>query len=239
MDQFIFVLERTFWVYLKIASFFVNPTLDVYTIFKSLFALQIMKMNQHGHTWVERAPYDPTAFNIGSQKKVDAEKGLSEEKESEEEEEPVKEEANMTVVPPLTEVPSSREDVETVTSEENTAKAKDSGNTEEKPVKRVTICIPETDKEEQKQEVLVRRDNKMGSPNLRRPVRSQRAQTIHFDSPPTSRNKDFRRQSMVMLRQGHTGERGSRKFRAALRKDSVYEVHPGWESIKKLSKVVG
>ena len=46
---------------------------------------------------------------------------------------------------------------------------------------------------------------------------------------------------MCNLRKGETGEIGSRSFRQALRRDSIYEIHPaGWESIRKLiSKVIG
>lgn len=66
-----------------------------------------------------------------------------------------------------------------------------------------------------------------------------RALTINYGSTHSRKAVELRRQSLCMLKQGHTGEGGSRKFRAALRKDSVNEVHPGWESIRKLSKVVG
>ena len=41
------------------------------------------------------------------------------------------------------------------------------------------------------------------------------------------------------LNRGYTGEGGSRRFRAALRRDSVHELHPGWNSIKNLAKAVG
>ena len=56
---------------------------------------------------------------------------------------------------------------------------------------------------------------------------------------PPQRSVDLRRQSLCNLRKGETGEMGSRSFRRALRRDSVYEIHPGWESIRKLSKVIG
>ena len=70
----------------------------------------------------------------------------------------------------------------------------------------------------------------------RYPVRSQ---TINYGPACSRRTGELRRQSLCMLRQGHTGEGGSRRFKAALKKDSVNEVHPGWESIRKLTKVVG
>ena len=56
---------------------------------------------------------------------------------------------------------------------------------------------------------------------------------------PPQRSVDLRRQSLCNLRKGETGEMGSKNFRRALRRDSIYEIHPGWESIRKLSKVVG
>ena len=70
---------------------------------------------------------------------------------------------------------------------------------------------------------------------LRRlPVRSQ---TVNYGTSKGVR--ELRRQSISLLRQGHTGERGSLKFRAALRKDAAHEIHPGWDSIRKLGRVVG
>ena len=75
-----------------------------------------------------------------------------------------------------------------------------------------------------------------GEVRLRRHPPS-RSQTISNRS--AQRSVDLRRQSLCNLRKGETGETGSRKFRRALRRDSIYEIHPGWESIRKLSKVVG
>ncbi len=202
----------------------------------SFHLLQVLKMNQHGDSWVEEAPYQPTGFNICSQ--------ISKEVQKEESEESVG-----TPTPPTSpEMPSNNDDNKQPVSSKKEIESDD--ETEKEPVKvtkHVVINLPEPEEEdkepeegkEQGKETIMRRD-RSGQSALRRPVRSQRSQTIHFDSPPTTaKNKDFRRQSMVMLRKGHTGEIGSRKFRAALHKDSVYEVHPGWESIKRLSKVVG
>ena len=64
-----------------------------------------------------------------------------------------------------------------------------------------------------------------------------RSQTM--SNRPPQRSVDLRRQSLCNLRKGETGEMGSKNFRRALRRDSIYEIHPGWESIRKLSKVVG
>ena len=70
---------------------------------------------------------------------------------------------------------------------------------------------------------------------LRNPI--SRSQTVC--NRPLRRSVDLRRQSLCNLKKGQTGELGSKGFRRALQKDSVYEIHPGWESIRKLSKVVG
>lgn len=120
----------------------------------------------------------------------------------------------------------------------------ESPNTTQKKMKvarrRVTLNVPpdegageeeeEEEKKEKNDEVVLRR---------KQPTRSQ---TISCRSPKQERSlsgEQFRRQSLVMLKKGHTGERGSRRFRAALKRDSIYEGHPGWESIRKLSMVVG
>ena len=76
-----------------------------------------------------------------------------------------------------------------------------------------------------------------GEVRLRRHPPS-RSQTIR-NRQPQPRSVELRRQSLCNLRKGETGEMGSTKFRRALRRDSIYEIHPGWESIRKLSKVVG
>ena len=75
-----------------------------------------------------------------------------------------------------------------------------------------------------------------GEVRLRRHPPS-RSKTINNRQP--QRSVDLRRQSLCNLRKGQTGEMGSTNFRRALRRDSIYEIHPGWESIRKLSKVVG
>ena len=75
-----------------------------------------------------------------------------------------------------------------------------------------------------------------GEVKLRRNTPS-RSQTM-CNRPPR-RSVDLRRQSLCMLKKGETGEMGSSNFRKALRRDSMHEIHPGWESIRKLSKVVG
>ena len=44
---------------------------------------------------------------------------------------------------------------------------------------------------------------------------------------------------MHMIRQGHTGEKGSEEFRQALQRDAQHEIHPGWSSVRRLAGVVG
>ena len=82
--------------------------------------------------------------------------------------------------------------------------------------------------QEEEEPVVVRLRN--------RPTRSH---TVNYGALHSMGASTLRRQSLSMLRQGHTGERGSRRFRAALRRDSIYEQHPGWDSIRRLGRVVG
>lgn len=72
---------------------------------------------------------------------------------------------------------------------------------------------------------------------LRHPRRSRTLK--HRHASPQSEKMDMRRKSLVMLRQGRTGEGGSDKFKEALKRDSIYECHPGWDKLKKLGRVVG
>jgi len=88
--------------------------------------------------------------------------------------------------------------------------------------------LEEIQEEEGEEPVVVR---------LRNPP--TRSHTINYGPSCSMGAYSIRRQSLSMLRQGHTGERGSRRFRAALRRDSIYEQHPGWDSIRRLGRVVG
>ena len=92
---------------------------------------------------------------------------------------------------------------------------------------------------------------------LRQPRVLVRSQTVNYGTVSSAGPRDLRsvvtmtptplnyllsllrRKSLVNLQKGHTGEGGSFRFRAALRKDSVHELHPGWNSIRKLGRVVG
>lgn len=96
--------------------------------------------------------------------------------------------------------------------------------------RRVVLNVP-ADKEE--------REGEEGGGVLLRSKQPVRSKTVSCGAPSSAGANALRRQSLVMLHQGKTGQKGSRRFRAALRRDSVYEGHPGWESIRKLSVVVG
>jgi hypothetical protein len=71
------------------------------------------------------------------------------------------------------------------------------------------------------------------------PRRPMRSQTINYRSLSVQESDSFRRKSLVNLKRGRTGEGGSYRFQAALRRDSVHELHPGWNSIRKLGRAVG
>lgn len=70
------------------------------------------------------------------------------------------------------------------------------------------------------------------------PVRSI---SISYPAQPVriSKRSSLRRKSMSMIRRGHTGEKGSKEFKEALQQDAPHEVHPGWESVRKLAGVIG
>lgn len=71
---------------------------------------------------------------------------------------------------------------------------------------------------------------------------SIRSQSVSYPaSVPVKIEKrtTLRRKSMNMIRQGHTGEKGSKEFKLALQKDAQHEIHPGWNSVRKLASVVG
>ena len=70
------------------------------------------------------------------------------------------------------------------------------------------------------------------------PIRSV---SISYPAQPVriSKRSSLRRKSMSMIRHGHTGEKGSKEFKQALQQDAPHEVHPGWESVRKLAGVIG
>ena len=99
--------------------------------------------------------------------------------------------------------------------------------------------------EEERKKKISRRRVQLYVPEKKEPIEElvrrppMRSRTFHHGPMGGPTGSEMRRKSLSLLKQGHTGERGSLKFRAALRKDSIYEIHPGWETIRKLGRVVG
>ncbi|CAI8058043.1 Serine/threonine-protein phosphatase 2B catalytic subunit gamma isoform [Geodia barretti] len=104
------------------------------------------------------------------------------------------------------------------------------------PLPPIMAPVPEEEPEQggEEEEREEERDKKEAIP--RRPMRSQ---TINYRSLSVQESNSFRRKSLVNLKRGRTGEGGSYRFQAALRRDSVHELHPGWNSIRKLGRAVG
>ena len=180
---------------------------------------QVVKISPSGNSWVEKAPYLPP--------------------------EPTKRESNLkreavpetlgapAAMPPVS-PPGTADifspDISTELATERTAKVKIPEEKRKKLSKRRVVLnvqdkesLKEIEEEEGKEEKLV--------------THPRRCYTLNPQSHEGAAY--LRRQSLSMLRQGHTGERGSWRFRAALRRDSIYEEHPGWDSIRRLGKVVG
>ena len=208
-------------------------------------SLQILKMKHSGENWVEKSPFNPQGHYLGERSESTSPSSETvPDTASPEPVEPVKTEvkpeaAPEIVLPPVVvsmtvveeKVPSQQPETPEVTPpspEVVTRKVKMARG-------RVVLHVPADDEkseEERKENEVVLRRN--------RPIRSQ---TVCTRSPKLSGggsgSSELRRKSLVMLQSGHTGEKGSRRFRAALKRDSIYEGHPGWESIRKLSVVVG
>ena len=49
----------------------------------------------------------------------------------------------------------------------------------------------------------------------------------------------FRRYSIHVIARDGVREPGSEQFQRALRQDSVHEVHPGWQSLRRMTGVIG
>ena len=222
-------------------------------------ALQIIKIKKSGETWVERSPFNPEGLFLNGTVKNEEQ----EEEEEEEEEVPAaeslssisdvsQEDEPTKQVQPVEQGTTPTIGVEVSMEEEGSAESQhaESSKTihaEEEPSaevavatrkikmarRRVVLNVPadKKDKEEEGE------GGERGGVVLRR---NQHGRSKTVSAGGTSAGAiALRRQSLVLLQQGKTGEKGSRRFRAALRRDSVYEGHPGWESIRKLSVVVG
>ena len=57
--------------------------------------------------------------------------------------------------------------------------------------------------------------------------------------PQQTRSTKLWKSSLARIREGHTGEKGTQQFQAALQKDMTNEIHPGWRSVQRLGRVVG
>ena len=68
-----------------------------------------------------------------------------------------------------------------------------------------------------------------------------RSLSVSYPAQPVRirRRGDMRRKSMSMIKKGHTGQTGSKTFQQALERDAQYEIHPGWESLRKIAGTVG
>ena len=73
------------------------------------------------------------------------------------------------------------------------------------------------------------------------PAGSVRSVSFSYPAVPVKVGKRnaLRRKSMHMIRNGYTGETGSKEFQLALQQDALHEVHPGWDSVRRLAGVVG
>lgn len=105
--------------------------------------------------------------------------------------------------------------------------------------RRTDLPIPEDKPAESSEDEVFGETAAPASPEVRLRRAPIRSQTINYKAGYSSGAKALRRQSLSMLHHGHTGERGSLKFRAALRRDASHELHPGWNSIRRLGRVVG
>lgn len=69
------------------------------------------------------------------------------------------------------------------------------------------------------------------------------AEAISRPLPPKpssqTRSSKLWKCSLARIREGHTGEKGTQHFQAALQKDATNEIHPGWRSVQRLGRMVG
>ena len=62
----------------------------------------------------------------------------------------------------------------------------------------------------------------------------------HYAKPgKVSKRNTFRRKSMDIIRKKKSDDLGSKEFRTALEQDASHEIHPGWDSIRRLAGVLG
>ena len=213
-----------------------------------------MKMSHSGETWVERSPFNQGGiFPYLEENKIKLSPSDEEVSEPSEVSEPTEE-----INEPVEEVNSDKPVKHAVTQNDDNEVRVITGTepvevkvqtAEVTGVSNITSTKEESPKIESKKTKLAKRRVVINTPQKEEKKEGEmdtfsqqqrRSQSVNYGSQSMNYGtKALRRKSLVMLRSGHTGEKGSRRFRAALKKDSIYEGHPGWESIRKLSMVVG
>ena len=188
---------------------------------------QVVKISPSGDSWVEKAPYlppEPTKHESNLKREAVPET-------------PGAPAAMPSVSPPGT-ADIFSPDVSTEPVIERTAKSKIPEEKRRKLSQRRVVLNVQDVEEEGLEEIKEEGEGEKEKEKL--VTYPQRSYSMSYGLlQPREGAAYLRRQSLSMLRQGHTGERGSWRFRAALRRDSIYEQHPGWDSIRRLGKVVG
>lgn len=203
--------------------------------------MQIIKIKHSGETWVETSPFNAQGFFLEfTEEEEESPSDLSQEEEPKKPVQPVEQDVSSAS---SSDVSVGGEELNQPAESQRAKGSKTPPPEEEKGEsaevavatrkvkmarRRVVLNVPSDDRE----------GGEEGEGGVRRRKQPERSKTMSCGAP-SSAAIALRRQSLVMLQQGKTGEKGSRKFRAALRRDSIYEGHPGWESIRKLSVVVG
>ena len=189
---------------------------------------QVVKISPSGDSWVEKAPYFPP-------EPTKRESNLKRETTPETPEAPA---ATPPVSPPgTTDIFSPDVSTEPTDVIIRTPKVKISEEKKRKLSNRRAILK----KEEETGLEEIKEEGEQEEEKEEQPVAfPRRSLTVNLGLPRSHEGESYlRRQSLSMLRQGHTGERGSLRFRAALRRDSIYEEHPGWNSIRRVGKTIG
>jgi len=82
------------------------------------------------------------------------------------------------------------------------------------------------------------------SPQLRHRVRALSRPEAQLLTPEVLRlreekKKKLRRNSINVLARDGVHETGSEAFQRAVRRDSIHECHPGWQSLRRMTGVIG
>lgn len=186
-------------------------------------------MKHSGENWVERSPFDPEGYRLFDEEESvsPSNEDLTPEHDSNQPVELVELEAipetgdetgdDIIAKGSELKLPAEGQSVDISISPPEEEEEKESPEVITRKVKvakrRVILNVPSKEMkgegekgEEEEVEVVLRR---------KQPMRSK---TVNY-GPCSVGAGALRRQSLVMLKQGHTGEKGSRRFRAALRRD--------------------